>query len=356
MKRFSALFLTMVLMFGCVNSVFAAEVYPSHTYQFVVADCTWTDAFLYAKDAGGHLACFETPEEYQYVLNKIEEQGLTWKIFWIGGRRDPSSFEYHWVDSDNNPQGDVLNYSSNWLYYYWLPGEPSFQDQGIAECCMDLFYTTSQGRFVLNDAPNDILSVVPSFSGKIGYIVEYDYVYYPPSAGYDWYYPDSNTNSGNTVSNSSDILPNVPDSFTFSSGVGGWSSDILLNDDGTFIGSYHDSDMGSDTENYPGGVCYISNFTGRFSNFHQIDPYTWTMDLTELNYTQEPGTDFTNGQVHYLVTEAYGLAGGSTFYLYLPGHPVSTLPEEFMNWADMYMGYTYPENLTIYGMFNVDTG
>ncbi len=361
MKRFTALLLTLVLMIGCVNGVSAAEANLSHTYQLVVADCTWLEAFQNAQDAGGYLATFDSPGEYQTVLDMIENQGLTWKIFWIGGRRDFDSYEYYWVDSDNDLIGDPLNDSSSWVYYEWLSGEPSYQDQGIPEYCIDLFYSTTENRFVLNDAPNDIIGAVPSFSGKVGYIIEYDYVYYPPSAGYDWYYPDSYSSDDyddyqDSYEAPEEYLPSLPSSFTFTSGAGGWSTDMVLKEDGTFTGSYSDWDLGADTDSYPGGTCYVSEFSGRFSNFYQIDPYTWCMELESLNYAQEPGTEYTEGDAHYLVTEAYGLAGGSTFCLYLPGHPVDTLPEEFMSWAEVYMGYTYPDHLTIYGLYNEDTG
>ena len=49
-----------------------------------------------------------------------------------------------------------------------------FIDGEIQENCIDLFYYEEHGRWVLNDVPNDILAVVPYFSGKIGYIVEYE--------------------------------------------------------------------------------------------------------------------------------------------------------------------------------------
>ena len=44
--------------------------------------------------------------------------------------------------------------------------------------------------------------------------------------------------------------------------------------------------------------------------------------------------------------------GGDLFYLYLPGHPVDTLPEGYMSWARMYMGYEERPTLGIYGIYN----
>ncbi len=384
MKRYVALLLSMVLMIGCVQGVGATQSYPTNTYKFVITDCTWAEAFQYAQDAGGHLACFESVQELQFVQSMIQAQGLQWKIFWLGARRDTDSYDYHWVDEDNYlEEYDTLNDSSSPMFFQWLEGEPSFEDQGVMECCVDMFYSTTENRFVLNDVPNDMLSVVPSFSGKVGYIIEYDYSYAPPAAGYDWYYSDDYDDSDDydysddyydsddydysddyddSISNlgngfTYEILTNVPEEYIFTSGVGGWSSELTLFEDGSFMGSYHDSDMGADTENYPGGVCYISSFTGQFSNFRQIDDCTWAMDLTELNYDLEPGTDYEENGIHYLATEAYGLSGGNIFYLYTADHPVDTLPDDFMSWADLYRSeYSYSPVLSIYGIYNEATG
>ena len=40
---------------------------------------------------------------------------------------------------------------------------------------MDMFYVSKLEKWVWNDAPNDILSVAAGYSGKIGYICEYEY-------------------------------------------------------------------------------------------------------------------------------------------------------------------------------------
>ena len=74
----------------------------------------------------------------------------------------------------NELYGDVLNSPEYWAYGEWMQGEPSFQDGDIAEDCMDFYYYENENRWTWNDVPNDIISVVPYFSGKIGYIVEYE--------------------------------------------------------------------------------------------------------------------------------------------------------------------------------------
>ena len=52
--------------------------------------------------------------------------------------------------------------------------------------------------------------------------------------------------------------------FGFASGAGGWSSELTFANDGIFMGSYHDSDMGDTGDGYPNGTIYVSDFSGRF--------------------------------------------------------------------------------------------
>ena len=55
-----------------------------------------------------------------------------------------------------------------------MKGEPSITDGDIAETSVCVFFSSDYGSWVLNDVPENILAVVPDFSGEIGYIVEYD--------------------------------------------------------------------------------------------------------------------------------------------------------------------------------------
>ena len=62
----------------------------------------------------------------------------------------------------------------------------------------------------------------------------------------------------------------LPSRFTFSSGTGGWMTVMELNDDGSFTGSFQDSDMGVRGEGYPKGTVYKSDFSGKFSRPEQL--------------------------------------------------------------------------------------
>lgn len=153
------------------------EIYDSqeggvHRYEFFVDDCTWSEAFYKAKQDGGYLVRINSLEEYYYIIGEIERLNLANIQFRIGGRRDSNSMEYYWVDEYNTLYGDKLNDYEYWAYSYWLDGEPSFVDGEIQEMYMDIY--KKDEVWVWNDVPDDIISVVPYYSGKIGYIVEYE--------------------------------------------------------------------------------------------------------------------------------------------------------------------------------------
>lgn len=157
----------------------SAENYDSleggiHTYSYIVDDCSWSQAFVKAKNMGGYLAHINSAEEYEYILDEIEALGLENIQFRIGGRRDLDGDSYYWVNENNEFYGEKLNDSSYWAYQVWMRNEPSFVDGEIQENCMDIYYYSKESRWGWNDVPDDIIENAPFFSGRIGYIVEYD--------------------------------------------------------------------------------------------------------------------------------------------------------------------------------------
>lgn len=146
-----------------------------HTYKIIIDDVTWEDALRDTKtlfgDEGGYLVHINTKEEYDYIVDFIKKAGYEDRIFWIGAKRQESPAVYKWVDQDGNLVGDNLNNLE-----YWLEGEPSFYDDSTStfETCVEMFYSKKNKKWVFNDVQNDVLELLPSYSGKMGYIIEID--------------------------------------------------------------------------------------------------------------------------------------------------------------------------------------
>lgn len=143
-------------------------------YEMIVADVTWTQAYYDCLERGGHLVRITTDEEYQAILQQIADEGKEQIIFWLGGARNDES-GYHWIYEGGYFGSEVLDEEEKYASY-WLENEPSFHDAaaGVDETRMNMFRLSSSGKWVWNDVPDDILSVADFYSGKIGYICEYE--------------------------------------------------------------------------------------------------------------------------------------------------------------------------------------
>ena len=122
--------------------------------------------------------------------------------------------------------------------------------------------------------------------------------------------------------------------FTFTSGIGGWGTELTVCADGSFSGSYSDCEYGIYT-------VYFSEFAGKFSDPRKINNYTLAVTLTEFTTQDAPGTEYYDEAdgLTYIATEPYGITGGTTFYFYLPGAPVSALPESYVDWTRYMISY-----------------
>ena len=143
--------------------------------------------------------------------------------------------------------------------------------------------------------------------------------------------------------------------FFFSSGAGGWATEMTIAADGRFSGRFHDSDMGVTGVGYPNGTMFLSDFSGQFSRPVKVNDYTYSVQILELNYDEKFGTQEILDGVLYCYGDAYGLEGTGEFLIYLPGAPLEELPEEFRSWVGYYdLSYTADTELPFYALFNVD--
>lgn len=142
----------------------------------------------------------------------------------------------------------------------------------------------------------------------------------------------------------------LPSKFTFSSGVGGWMTVIELNDDGSFTGSYYDSDMGVKGEGYPKGTVYKCDFSGKFSAPERLGQFIYSAELEYLNLDGTPGDEYIEDETRYIYSEAYGLDKAGVFIFYLPGCPVEEIDENFLSWVRINSSAVPPG---VYGIYNV---
>ena len=81
------------------------------------------------------------------------------------------------------------------------------------------------------------------------------------------------------------------------------------------------------------------------------------MKLDECNTANTVGTEEIIDEIRYVYSEPYGISGGDTFYLYLPGKPVSELSDDFIGWAYGVIGdISNDSTLKSYGLYNEETG
>lgn len=141
-----------------------------------------------------------------------------------------------------------------------------------------------------------------------------------------------------------------PRSFAFGSGSGGWGTELNVAEGGAFSGYYQDMDMGGDPP-----TTYFCQFTGQFSTPEKVDEYTYSVKMEELK--REKTEEWTDQDgMHWVPSIAYGLEDqdeGDEFLIYLPGAPIESLPEYFVQWSAH--GYDTWNNETLpgYGLYNV---
>lgn len=163
------------------------------------------------------------------------------------------------------------------------------------------------------------------------------------------------TESQMTATEAKQIMPEgAPFYMVFSSGAGGWMTDLTIEADGTFSGSFHDSGM-CPGENYEGTLDYC-NFSGLFTDVKRVDEYTYELTLAEL-VTKDPigKEEIKNGILHRAGTP-YGMEGGKTFLLYTPDTPISVVDEAALSWWPGRFEDVPLVTLGVWGLCNVEQG
>ena len=135
-----------------------------------------------------------------------------------------------------------------------------------------------------------------------------------------------------TMGTAVDKLPVDNLHMAFSSGAGGWATELVINEDGSFEGIYFDSDLGDGSTNYDVTI-YGNTFQGKFKNFRKVSDTQYIMDLESIKYEEKVGTMEIEDKVRYFYTDAYGICEGDSFTLLLKGADIKVLPNDAQAWA-----------------------
>ena len=123
-----------------------------HTYEFVLSDETWEEAYESAKQRNGYLVVINTLKEQEEIeeLMKIYPSVHT---VWLGAKRIDGEFQ--WITSEEL------------TYVKWGPGEPN--NENDEEIYLNMYHR--ENRWNWNDVPGDIAQY---YAGKMGYIIEFE--------------------------------------------------------------------------------------------------------------------------------------------------------------------------------------
>ena len=139
----------------------------------------------------------------------------------------------------------------------------------------------------------------------------------------------------------------------YSSGAGGWQTVMTIDDDGTFWGYYHDSEMGDIGKNYPYGSAYECLFTGRFVNIRQVNAHEYQMEVEGYHFFGENNEEKILNKIRYITVDTAGMAQGTRCSLYTSGFSTSALNE---NALFQYQNYATQGNPAFFYNHNTEAG
>ena len=303
------------------------EAVPGESYELEVVKQDGT--VLWSTEAGIPHAGWNTILLYQ---NNGKDQLIQYQPTMYQG---VGSYTYTWFSLEGGGLSEENSFTRTADFV--LPVRMNSKLRAYAEVVNDflrngtLLLSTEQGELVVGPkAAEEVPQVYP--------IVLYGEGELPESDG-EWFEGDE------------------PLEFLFASGAGGWGTTLTLYPDGRFEGEYVDGEADWGPK-YPQGTSYICDFSGRFGDMTQISEHAYSMQLKELTYKTEVDRVWVEDQVRYIGSEAYGIAGGEEFILYLPDTSAEGLNEEFLTWWPDYnlWGRGSVKTLASYGLYNVNTG
>lgn len=143
----------------------------------------------------------------------------------------------------------------------------------------------------------------------------------------------------------------MPDGWSHSSGVGAWSIELRINQNGSFYGYFYDADMGDSGEGYLNGTRYECLFYGQFTDIHPIALNVYSMTVSNSNMIGNPDSQFIYDDVrHILLNLSPDI--GDIFYIYTPGAAKQSISEEHLSW----LHGTITDPISSYALCNMEDG
>ena len=102
----------------------------------------------------------------------------------------------------------------------------------------------------------------------------------------------------------------------------------------------------------------MCRFSGQFKEPEQISPYSFRLELMDLEQDGKEGDETIEDEIRYVVSYPYGLENCSELILYLPGTPLTELDEDCQMWTNMYLRWEEMETLPegFYILYNPAAG
>lgn len=152
---------------------------------------------------------------------------------------------------------------------------------------------------------------------------------------------DAKRGSSATDETTSWLMKQISGKYGFSSGAGGWSTQISVREDGAFSGKYSACALGDVSDEHPNGTCVESEFTGRFIDAKRNDDgsYGMTCDASSLALRKTVGTKRTEKGVEYTAVKPYGIDPCGAFKVYPKGYDSGKLSETVKSWSTAWNDY-----------------
>ena len=139
-----------------------------------------------------------------------------------------------------------------------------------------------------------------------------------------------------------------------------WSTQFVLNEDGTFEGHWQEFYRQLTGPDYPGGTLYRCDFEGVFEIGDRIDDYSFRLHLIFFETAGREDEEIDGSVKIQHSTFAFGFDGSEEFILFLPGKSTAGLSDGFI-WRVFpdyrsEICYGIPERLPYYAIYNVSAG